>query len=95
MNTKRYKSVKTHLFCDHIFGAIFTLLHISLAYLGGNVVLNHVINVFSPNCVLTIEAPCIAGGILVVVLGIFGSYGALYFVFHGTKLERVFPGYWG
>ena len=93
MDKKEDKSQR-HLFLDHIFGTVFTLLHLSLAYLGGNVVISHVINIFSPNHVLTTEAPYVACGLLVVVLGILGSYGALHFMFVGIDLERFFPGYW-
>lgn len=94
MNKKENKSTKSYLFLDHIFGAVFSLFHLSMAYLGGTLVIEHVIDIFSPNHVLTTEAPCIAAGLLVVVLGLIGSYGALHFMFVGTRLERFFPGYW-
>lgn len=94
MNPKENKSAKKHLFFDHIFGAIFILLHLSLTYLGGMLVIQHFINVFLPNHVVSTEAPCIAGALLVVVLGLIGSYGALHFMFIGTRLEQFFPGYW-
>ncbi|WP_056985395.1 hypothetical protein [Lactobacillus amylovorus] len=94
MNQKENKSAKKHLFLDHIFGAVFTSLHLFLAYLGGTLVIQHLINMFLPNHVITTEAPCVAGGLLVVVLGIFGSYGALHYMFLQTKLKKFFPGYW-
>jgi hypothetical protein len=94
MNQKENKSAKKHLFLDHIFGAVFTSFHLFLGYLGGTLVIQHLINMFLPNHVITTEAPCVAGGLLVVVLGILGSYGALHYMFLQTKLKKFFPGYW-
>lgn len=82
-----------HYYFDHILGAIFTVLHLSLAYLGGVVVIRHFINMFTPNHVLTAEAPAVAGGLLVVALAIFGAYSALHYLFINTRLEKLFPGY--
>lgn len=87
-------AVKKHLLLDHVFGTFFALLHLFLAYLGGTLVIHHFINMFLPNHLITAEIPCVAGGLLVVVLGIFGSYGALHYMFLETKLEKIFPGYW-
>lgn len=83
-----------HYYFDLILGAIFTVLHLSLAYLGGVVVIQHFINMFTPNHVLTTEAPAVVGGLLVVALAIFGAYGALHYLFINTRLEKLFPGYW-
>ena len=94
MNQKENKSAKKHLFLDHIFGAVFSWFFLFLAYLGGTLVIQHLINMFLPNHVITTDAPCVAGGLLVVVLGIFGSYSALHYMFLQTKLEKFFPGYW-
>lgn len=94
MDKKEDKS-KRNLVLDHVFGTAFTLLHLSLAYLGGTLIIQHFINMFLPNHVVSTEVPCVVGGLLVVILGIFGSYGALHNMFLGTKLERIFPGYWG
>ena len=95
MNKRKEKStLKRHLYSTHIFGAVFALLHLSLAYLGGILTIKHIINMFLPNHMLTTEAPCVAAGLLVVVLGIFGSYGSLHYMFLGTRFAKVFPGYW-
>lgn len=71
-----------------IFSAMSGFL---FAFLFGAQSAYHFSMIFSPNCVASIEVSMFVADILLVLLGIFGSYLSLGLIFEGTKLEKLFP----
>lgn len=85
---------KKHLYWQRFWGVIATILNLFFAFIGGKLFALHVGYLFLPTHVVSTECPYIVSGILLIVCGLLGAYGALYFVFQKTKLKDLFPGYW-
>ena len=93
ISRKKRKELK-HFRRERVLGIVLTIPHLFFAFWGGMLAFRHFTFLFQPTHVATTECPLIAAGLLVVVLGIFGAYGALHFVFEKTRFEHFFPGYW-
>ncbi|MDB6253024.1 hypothetical protein [Lactobacillus amylovorus] len=93
ISRKKRKELK-HFRRERVLGIVLTIPHLFFAFWGGMFAFQHFTFLFQTTHVATTECPLIAAGLLVVVLGIFGAYGALHFVFEKTRFEHFFPGYW-
>lgn len=93
ISREKRKELK-HFRRERVLGIVLTIPHLFFAFWGGMLAFRHFTFLFQPTHVATTECPLIAAGLLVVVLGIFGAYGALHFVFEKTRFEHFFPGYW-
>ncbi len=93
ISRKKRKELK-HFRRERVLGIVLTIPQLFFAFWGGMLAFRHFTFLFQPTHVATTECPLIAAGLLVVVLGIFGAYGALHFVFKKTRFEHFFPGYW-
>lgn len=82
------------VFKERIFGILATLINLFFAWVGGKVFALHLGYMFLPTHVVSTECPFLVAGLLLIVCGLLGAYGSLYFVFQDTKLEHIFPGYW-
>ena len=93
ISREKRKELK-HFRRERVLGIVLTIPHLFFAFWGGMFAFQHFTFLFQTTHVATTECPLIAAGLLVVVLGIFGAYGALHFVFEKTRFEHFFPGYW-
>ena len=93
ISREKRKELK-HFRRERVLGIVLTIPHLFFAFWGGMLAFRHFTFLFQPTHVATTECPLIAAGLLVVILGIFGAYGALHFVFEKTRFEHFFPGYW-